>query len=64
MKRWNNARSEPVDRTLVMDLLDDEYDLKRPEYRCAVCYAEGELSLHRYLDECEFFEEKSKEDEA
>ncbi len=57
VERWNNALSEPIDKTLVSELPDDEYDLKRPLYRCSVCRSEGELSLHKYLDECPYFED-------
>lgn len=52
--RWKNALAEPVDQTLIAE---SEYDLTRPLYRCAVCRQEGELSLHKYVDECPFFEE-------
>ena len=53
--RWDKALSAPLDQTCCMDLADDEYDLKRPLYRCAACLDLGEKSLHRYVDDCPLF---------
>lgn len=52
--RWESALSEPIDQALVSE---SEYDLARPLYRCAICHQEGEMSLHKYVDECPFFED-------
>lgn len=47
---------KPLDQTLIGDG-NTEYDIARPLYRCAICQKEGELSLHKYVDECPFFED-------
>ncbi len=57
--KWGSALDAPIDQTLACDK-SIIYDMKRPLYRCAVCLAEGEMSLHKYVDECPFFEEPAK----
>lgn len=52
-ERWSAAQAAPVDSALLSDV--DDYDLARPLYRCRVCIAGGENSLHKYLDECPYF---------
>ncbi|WP_432263024.1 hypothetical protein [Cupriavidus sp. TMH.W2] len=52
--RWEKALSAPIDQTRIAD---SEYDPSRPLYRCAVCGQEGERSLHKYVDDCPYFEE-------
>jgi len=55
--RWDSALSEPKDKTLASD--SAEYDFERPLYRCEACIAEGETSMHKYVDECPFFDDRA-----
>lgn len=57
--RWEAALAEPLDQTLISDS-KVEYDFSRPLYRCAICCQEGEMSLHKYVDECPFFEDAAQ----
>ncbi len=55
--RWNNALAEPQDQTRLSDCA--EYDFNRALYRCASCVAEGKKSLHKYVDECPYFDDRA-----
>ena len=52
-QKWNAALDLPVDQKQA--ILDEDYDLSRPLYRCSVCLNEGERSLHKYINECPFW---------
>lgn len=54
--KWENALTVPLDQTLISDS-KTEYNVTRPLYRCAICRQEGEMSFHKYVDECPFFED-------
>lgn len=51
--------TQPVDETLILDLSDrgEDIDWTRPLYECQVCREQGESNLHRYLDDCHYFDE-------
>ena len=42
------------DDTLAADVA--EYDFSRASYVCKVCEENDELSTHKYVDECPFYE--------
>lgn len=52
--RWQSALPAPKDQSPLGETA--EYDFERPLYRCAACIAEGELSMHKYVDECPSFD--------
>lgn len=52
--KWHTALPAPKDQTLLSS--SAEYDFSRPLYRCAACMAEGDKSMHKYVDECPFFD--------
>jgi len=56
-KRWEAALPEPKDKTLLSETA--LHDRVRPLFRCAACIAEGEMSMHKYVDECPFFEART-----
>lgn len=52
--------AEPIDQKLICELgLDEEIDFGRPLYRCQVCRRHGESNLHKYLDDCHYFDENA-----
>ena len=55
--RWENAPTAPKDKTLLSD--GAEYDFERPMYRCSACIAEGDKSMHKYVDECPLFDDRA-----
>lgn len=62
MKKNNELRpTQPVDQTLISDLneRDEEIDWSRPLYECQVCREQGESNLHKYLDDCHYFDENA-----
>lgn len=62
MKKQNEVRpTQPLDQTLISDLEErgEEIDWNRPLYECQVCREQGENNLHKYLDDCHFFDEEA-----
>lgn len=53
--------TQPVDETLILDLRErgEEIDFSRPLYQCQVCLEQGEGNLHKYLDDCHYFDEEA-----
>lgn len=51
--------TQPVDQTLILDLRErgEEIDWTRPLYQCQICLEQGEGNLHKYLDDCHYFDE-------
>ena len=54
--RWESAAAQPTDQIRLAEVAD--YDFSRPLYRCTVCIAEGQTSMHKYVDECPFFDDR------